>query len=139
MKRSNYFATVPTWRSGGWKCGKPIRWGAAMSERWAGGKFNHASSGTNPGRRAALKRVARGDRSEGRGRMTGRVLRTLPVVLALAIAGGAGWATRANGDENGKTAAFERFKQLAGEWTAKGEGEETRVTYKVTSGGTAVV
>jgi len=41
----------------------------------------------------------------------------------------------------GKPAAFERFKQLAGEWVGKAgnAGQEVRVQYKVTSGGTAVV
>lgn len=42
-----------------------------------------------------------------------------------------------------KNAAFDRFKQLTGEWTGKGmmEGkeQEIRVIYKVTSGGSAVV
>ncbi|HEX4591125.1 MAG TPA: hypothetical protein VH120_14400 [Gemmataceae bacterium] len=38
--------------------------------------------------------------------------------------------------------AFEKFKQLAGEWVAKQKGEdgkEVHVSYKVTSGGSAVV
>jgi hypothetical protein len=38
--------------------------------------------------------------------------------------------------------AFEKFKQLAGEWVAKQKGEdgkEVHLTYKVTSGGSAVV
>jgi hypothetical protein len=43
----------------------------------------------------------------------------------------------------GKNAAMERFTQLAGEWVGKGKHgdmeHEARVTYKVTSGGTAVV
>jgi hypothetical protein len=38
-----------------------------------------------------------------------------------------------------KSSAFESFKQLAGEWTGKGEFGEMRIVYKVTSGGTAVV
>jgi hypothetical protein len=71
--------------------------------------------------------------------MTGKALWTITAVLAIAIVGGAGWATRANADENGKSSAFERFKQLAGDWTSKAEGEEMQVTYRVTSGGSAVV
>jgi hypothetical protein len=34
---------------------------------------------------------------------------------------------------------LERFKQLAGEWTAKGPHGEMRIVYKVTSGGSAVM
>jgi hypothetical protein len=43
--------------------------------------------------------------------------------------------------EAGKQSAFEHFKQLAGEWVGKGgpDGREMRVTYKVTSGGSAVI
>jgi len=43
----------------------------------------------------------------------------------------------------GKTAAFDRFKELAGEWVGKGKHgdmeHEARIVYKVTSGGSAVV
>jgi hypothetical protein len=46
-------------------------------------------------------------------------------------------------DAASKNAAFDRFKQLAGEWVGKGtHGDMThdaKVTYKVTSGGSAVV
>jgi hypothetical protein len=42
-----------------------------------------------------------------------------------------------------KAAAFDRFKELAGEWVGKGKGgdmeHEARIVYKVTSGGTAVI
>ena len=42
-----------------------------------------------------------------------------------------------------KNAAFDRFKQLAGEWVGKGKHgdmeHEARIVYKVTSGGSAVV
>src|SRR5262245_33343880 len=43
----------------------------------------------------------------------------------------------------GKTAAFDRFKELAGEWVGKGKHgdmeHEARIVYKVTAGGSAVV
>ena len=43
--------------------------------------------------------------------------------------------------QTGKNAAFELFKQLAGEWVGKeaGKGGEIHVKYQVTSGGSAVV
>jgi len=43
--------------------------------------------------------------------------------------------------QSGKNAAFELFKQLAGEWVGKeaGKGGEIHVKYQVTSGGSAVV
>jgi hypothetical protein len=44
---------------------------------------------------------------------------------------------------DGKNAALEQFKQLAGEWVGKGKHgdmeHEVKVVYKVTSGGSAVV
>ena len=61
--------------------------------------------------------------------------------FALAV----GLAAKANADdkEKAKTSQFEMLKALAGEWTGKGShGEATRdakITYKVTSGGSAVV
>jgi hypothetical protein len=42
----------------------------------------------------------------------------------------------------GKNAAFEQFKQLAGEWVGKEQGKggfDVHVKYKVTAGGSAVV
>jgi hypothetical protein len=43
----------------------------------------------------------------------------------------------------GKNAAFERFTQLAGEWSGKGKHgdmeHEATIVYKVTAGGSAVV
>jgi hypothetical protein len=46
--------------------------------------------------------------------------------------------------EADKTSAFDKFKLLAGEWVGQGGGEgkdfkDVRITYKVTSGGSAVV
>jgi hypothetical protein len=52
---------------------------------------------------------------------------------------------RADDKDAGKEpgTAFDRFKQLAGEWTGKGmhgdDSHDVRIVYKVTSGGSAVV
>src|SRR5262245_3514980 len=71
--------------------------------------------------------------------MAHRARWSLLVLLALAAAASAGQTKRATADGSGKQAAFERFKQLAGEWVGKGEGPGMHVTYRVTSGGTAVI
>jgi len=70
----------------------------------------------------------------------------LKVALSVAVLLSA-WAARTPADEDkkadAKSSAFESFKQLAGEWTGKGEfggmAHEVHVVYKVTSGGSAVV
>src|SRR5262249_49409618 len=65
------------------------------------------------------------------------------VAIALCVAWPA--TNRADDKESGKepATAFDRFKQLAGEWVGKGmhgdESHEVRIVYKVTSGGSAVV
>src|SRR5438105_3656350 len=71
--------------------------------------------------------------------MTGILLRSMLFLATIGVAASTGQATRVSGDESGKQVRFERFKQLAGDWVAKGGGEEVQVKYKVTSGGTAVV
>jgi hypothetical protein len=64
------------------------------------------------------------------------------LILALSAAG---LSAQAQPDKKGpaKSAALERFAQLAGEWVGKGKHgdmeHEARIVYKVTSGGTAVV
>jgi hypothetical protein len=64
------------------------------------------------------------------------------MVLALAACA---LVAQAQTDKQGadKTAAFDRFAQLAGEWVGKGKHDgvdhETRIVYKVTSGGSTVV
>ena len=68
--------------------------------------------------------------------MTMRATLSILAVLAALVAGRG---------EDKKTAAFDKFKQLEGEWVgmappdAKDEHGNMRVTYKVTAGGTAVV
>jgi hypothetical protein len=68
----------------------------------------------------------------------------IAVALALALAAcGLMAQARSDKDGQGQNAAFERFAQLAGEWVGKGKHgdmeHETRIVYKVTSGGSAVV
>jgi len=63
----------------------------------------------------------------------------LPLFI-LAIAS-SGIAIADDKKEAGKQSAFEQFKLLAGEWVGKGgpDGRDMNVTYKVTSGGSAVI
>src|SRR5262245_43787311 len=68
------------------------------------------------------------------------------VLPALFLVGGAtallsGQDNNGARKEAGKHVAFDRFKQLAGEWVGKAgnDSHDVRVQYKVTSGGTAVV
>ena len=65
------------------------------------------------------------------------------VILALASVPLVGQDKQPQGKDSGTNAAFDHFKQLAGEWVGKGkspkEPEEMVVKYKVTSGGSAVV
>jgi len=69
----------------------------------------------------------------------------LKVALTVAVLLSACVPTPAAEDKklDAKSAAFESFKQLAGEWTGKGnfggQTHEVRIVYKVTSGGSAVV
>ncbi len=66
--------------------------------------------------------------------MTSRALTSF-IILALAVA-------PIVGQDAGKNARFEQFKQLAGDWVGKEKGKEgmdIHVKYKVTSGGSAVV
>jgi hypothetical protein len=70
----------------------------------------------------------------------GRIVLSAVVLLAaFAVIAGAGDADKSGG----KSAGLERFRQLAGEWTAKGKHGDKEiaipVTYKVTAGGSAVV
>ena len=72
--------------------------------------------------------------------MRGRIVVALLVALsACALAAQA--QTEKKG--HGKSAAMERFAQLAGEWVGKGKFgdmlQDARIVYKVTSGGSAVV
>jgi hypothetical protein len=72
--------------------------------------------------------------------MRGRIVVALLVaVSACALAAQA--QTEKKG--HGKSAALERFTQLAGEWVGKGKfgdmPQDARIVYKVTSGGSAVV
>ncbi|HLJ12135.1 MAG TPA: hypothetical protein VKU82_13155 [Planctomycetaceae bacterium] len=70
---------------------------------------------------------------------------TLPFFIFFAWASAPVIGQDSKKDEaNGKLAAFEQFKQLAGEWVGKevkgpNAGIEVRVAYKVTSAGSAVV
>jgi hypothetical protein len=71
----------------------------------------------------------------------GKVLLPL-VVAALAVAAYAADDKSAPRNDGAKNAAFEQFKQLAGEWVGKEGGPggmPIHVKYKVTSGGSAVV
>jgi hypothetical protein len=66
--------------------------------------------------------------------MTSKVLTSF-IILTLAVA-------PLVGQQTGKNARFEQFKQLAGDWVGKEKGKgdmEIQVKYKVTSGGSAVV
>jgi hypothetical protein len=70
----------------------------------------------------------------------------LKVVLSLfLLLSACAWVSQAQPDKKGegKNAALEQFKQLAGEWVGKGKHgdmeHEAKIVYKVTSGGTAVV
>jgi hypothetical protein len=62
------------------------------------------------------------------------------VALAVAIVA---FAAKAPAEDKGKVSQLDQLKRLAGEWTGKGKhGEhemDATVTYKVTSGGTAVM
>jgi hypothetical protein len=70
-----------------------------------------------------------------------KLLAVSPVVVVLAFAVGS--QAKDSQQPAAQNAALERFKQLAGEWVGKGmhDGMEhdVRATYKVTSGGSAVV
>jgi hypothetical protein len=71
--------------------------------------------------------------------MTVRAALPALILLALALAPVVG---QDPGKDGGKLAAFERFKQLAGEWVGKGPGKDApdvHILYKVTAGGSAVV
>jgi hypothetical protein len=64
------------------------------------------------------------------------------MLLACAATLVAGQDAKPAGKAPGSPAAFEQFKQLAGEWVGKDphkEGHEIHVNYKVTAGGSAVV
>ena len=68
----------------------------------------------------------------------------LPMLLCLILCAGVVVAAdEKKADAKAKATAFDQFKLLAGEWTGKGgDGKETidaTITYKLTSGGTAVV
>jgi hypothetical protein len=68
----------------------------------------------------------------------------LPLLLSLVLCAGVVVAAEEKKDAGkAKATAFDQFKLLAGEWSGKaGEGKdahEATVTYKVTSGGSAVV
>jgi len=67
----------------------------------------------------------------------------LAILFALATIPLAGQDKKPNGKVAGTNAAFDNFKQLAGEWVGKGKGgkepDEIHVNYKVTAGGSAVV
>jgi hypothetical protein len=73
-----------------------------------------------------------------------RIALTFALLSTTAVAGLGDDKKTAAPDESGKQAALEAFKKLAGEWRGKevighDTGMEVRVTYKVTSGGSAVV
>src|SRR5436190_10221357 len=57
---------------------------------------------------------------ERRCRMTVRAIRWIGFLAAFAVVATAGPVRNARGDESGKQVRFERFKQLAGDWVAKG-------------------
>jgi hypothetical protein len=74
--------------------------------------------------------------------MTIRAASLFLILLASATASVTGQDIKSKGKEAGSQAAFEQFKQLAGEWvgTEKGkDGQDIHVKYKVTAGGSAVV
>jgi hypothetical protein len=74
--------------------------------------------------------------------MTARAAFPVLMLFALAAAPIAAQDAKAPGKDAGTQAAFEHFKQLAGEWVAKGpdtSGPDIHVRYKVTAGGSAVV
>jgi hypothetical protein len=68
----------------------------------------------------------------------------ISVSLGLVLVGSALTTEAQEGKKTaGKSTAFDRFAQLAGEWVGKGKGgdkdHEARIVYKVTAGGSAVV
>src|SRR5262245_17392727 len=71
-----------------------------------------------------------------------RYLATLGLVFALALGRSTVVGQTPLTKQNEKSSAFEKFKQLAGEWQGTGDGahgKDMKVKYQVTSGGSAVV
>jgi hypothetical protein len=76
--------------------------------------------------------------------MSMRITLALLLVPALAAGALAGQQKAEPRKAAGQQSGFEAFKKLAGEWVGKGasgpvQGEEVRISYRVTSGGSAVV
>src|SRR5262245_51516665 len=71
--------------------------------------------------------------------------RTLFFSLMIAVGGASTVSAQAPADkhEHSQPAILQRFAQLAGEWVGKGThdgaGQDARISYRLTSGGTAVV
>jgi hypothetical protein len=66
-------------------------------------------------------------------------VRSILFVGALVILASTGGSMRAAADDAAIQPAFEKFKALAGEWVSNVDGSDVTVTYKVTSGGSAVI
>jgi hypothetical protein len=81
---------------------------------------------------------------KGDAEMVNRIALALLLVPAMAVAAFGDEKTCEAHSSGAQPPAFEAFKQLAGEWRGKMDhgpeaGKEIRTTYKVTSGGSAVV
>src|SRR5262245_19588365 len=71
-----------------------------------------------------------------------RILLSAALVSALALNPSTTYSQTPTAKDSSKASAFEKFKQLAGEWQGTGDGahgKDMRVKYQVTSGGSAVV